>query len=123
MRKLFFIATLLAVLISCNKDEDTEPNCKTAATVRDLRGLDGCGFVFELEDGTRLEPIIRYYFCGTGAESIRPEPTDPLTGFEFIAGKKVMISYELVQAPSICMVGPSVNITCLTEVGMEGVAP
>jgi hypothetical protein len=32
--------------------------CSTLATVHDLRGLDGCGFVFELADGKRLEPQI-----------------------------------------------------------------
>ena len=37
----------------CSEDL-AEQTCSTPATVVDLSGLDGCGFVFQLEDGTRL---------------------------------------------------------------------
>ena len=103
--------TTLALLVGCSPD-GTDPRCSTRATVRDLTGFDGCGFVFELEDGTRLEPV-RNMYCGT--EPFTPPVDDPLYNFEFVDGKKVTIAYELVNAPSICMVGPSVKITCLTE--------
>lgn len=89
-------------------------SCSTPATVRDLTGLDGCGFVFELNDGTRLEPVIIGY-CGTpplAKEIIE----DPLYGFEFADGKRVLISYTLTDGASICQVGPRVTITCITEV-------
>jgi hypothetical protein len=92
--------------------EEVDPSCSTRATVRDLTGLDGCGFVFELEDGTRLEPV-RVFYCGT--EPFVAPTDDPLYNFEFADGKKVKISYELSNGGSICMVGPSVKITCLTE--------
>lgn len=110
-------------MASCEED-DAAPQCSIPATVRDLRGLDGCTFVFELEDGTRLEPQIRYYINGcyatpTPFNGIRPPEDDPLFNFEFVNGKKVLIEYEEVDAPSICMVGQTVEITCITEVGME----
>jgi hypothetical protein len=121
------ILSAFLVLMSCQK-EDSAPECSVPATVRDLRGLDGCGFVFELEDGTRLEPNIRFYYgwCGTGMDGIQEAPEDPLSNFEFVAGKKVKIEYEIYEdAMSICMVGPIVNVTCITEVGFEepGITP
>lgn len=90
-------------------------NVGVSATVRDLTGLDGCGFVFELEDGTRLEPN-RIGYCGT--PPLPKEITeDPLFDFEFIDGKRVIIGFEEVDgAAGICMVGPIVKITCLEEV-------
>jgi hypothetical protein len=89
--------------------------CNTPATVRDLTGLDGCGFVFELEDGNRLEPL-RILYCGTPSA---PNETkdNPLLDFEFVDGKKVMINYEILpNYGSICMVGPIVKIKCISEV-------
>jgi hypothetical protein len=124
-RKFMFrsipILFALLVLMSC-QEEESGPECSVPAVVRDLTGFDGCGFVFELEDGTRLEPVIRYYygFCGTPPHGIQEAPEDPLSNFEFVDGKKVRIEYEVSDdAMSICMVGPIVNITCITEVGFE----
>ncbi|HEY3429182.1 MAG TPA: hypothetical protein VGK39_00815 [Cyclobacteriaceae bacterium] len=105
---LFFLITLLS---KCNSDSET---CSVPATVRDLTGLDGCGFVFELENGTRLEPN-RPLRCGTPPVA-KEQSEDPLYNFEFVDGKQVLISYEKTESPSICMVGPVVNITCLTEI-------
>jgi hypothetical protein len=113
--KPFYLIFLL-VFISCKKDGDIIKisKCSTAATVRDLTGLDGCGFVFELEDGTRLEPL-RIGYCGT--PPLPKEITnDPLYNFVFVNGKKVKIGYERLESPSICMVGQVVKITCLEEV-------
>lgn len=101
----------LFVATACTKDA-VEPACSTVATVRDLSGLDGCGFVFELADGTRLEPV-RMMYCGTAPFTA---PTDdPLYNYVFVDGRKVKIDYELTGGASACMVGPSVRITCLTE--------
>lgn len=83
------------------------------ATVVDLRGLDNCYFVFELADGTRLEPVILAY-CGTPPLS-KEITENPLYNFEFENGKKVLISYEVVDGPSTCMAGQLVKITCLTD--------
>ncbi|NOS90984.1 MAG: hypothetical protein HOP30_03615 [Cyclobacteriaceae bacterium] len=113
MKKLL---VLLVIVSACSKETVTTSNCAIEATVRDLTGLDGCGFVFELNDGTRLEPQILMY-CGT--MPLAPEITnDPLYNFQFVDGKRVKISYEQVEGASICMVGPRVKITCLTELSV-----
>lgn len=112
MKKIGFLVLMVLVLFGCDDDNDQEI-CKTKATVRDLTGLDGCGWVFELEDGTKLEPL-RFLYCGT--PPLPKEITeDPLYGFEFVDGKQVLINYEPVENASYCMVGPVVKITCLTE--------
>ena len=111
MKKLAYFILILLAVSACG--DETITSCETRATVRDLTGLDGCGFVFELVDGTRLEPI-RMGYCGTPPLS-KEITGDPLFDFEFVDGKDVFISYELSQSPSICMVGPTVKITCITE--------
>ncbi len=118
--KTISIIGLAFLLIVCNQDEtifDTKA-CGVSATVRDLTGLDGCGFVFELSDGTRLEPI-RLFYCGT--PPLPKEVTeDPMFDFQFVDGKKVRLDYEDMapQYASICMVGKMVKITCVEEVAI-----
>lgn len=115
MKKIISVLVLsLATLIACEDREDLTLTCGTEATVRDLTGLDGCGFVFELNDGTRLEPV-RMFFCGT--PPLPAEVTnDPLYNFQFVDGKKVRIGYvETQEMASICMAGKLVKITCLEE--------
>lgn len=86
---------LLALATSCQK-ADEAPGCGTPATVRNLTGLDGCGYVLELDNGQRLEPH------GTLWQS-----------FAKHNGDRVTIGYELEPAFSICMVGDGVKLTCI----------
>jgi hypothetical protein len=120
MKRIFFGIVLMAMMFSACDDNLMQVSCNDGvrATVRDLTGLDGCGFVFELEDGTRLEPN-RIGYCGTGP--LPKEITeDPLFDFEFVDGKQVIIGYEEVEdMASICMVGPIVKIICLEEVTID----
>ncbi|GAA4369442.1 hypothetical protein GCM10023185_43030 [Hymenobacter saemangeumensis] len=92
---------------SCQKEtiEDLEPprnicpepfDCAMLVTVRDLTGLDGCGKVLVLADGTRLEP--------TGAV---------WTNFPSADGQRVLVGYRPVAGGSICMVGQLVEVTCI----------
>ena len=112
------IAFLLMIfLFSQCSEEDIQKTCSTRATVRDLTGLDGCGFVFELEDGTRLEPVVTY-MCGTPPLP-KEVSEDPLFNFDFAEGKKVLISYEPAFSGSICMAGLPAKITCLSEISSE----
>ena len=111
MRKAFVFLFVITVFAQC--ESNSSEDCSIPATVRDLTGLDGCGWVFELENGTRLEPL-RVFRCGTPPLS-KVETEDPLLDFEFVDGKKVFISYEESKSPSICMVGPVVKITCISE--------
>ncbi|MDO7876257.1 hypothetical protein Q5H93_16045 [Hymenobacter sp. ASUV-10] len=65
--------------------------------MRDLTGLDGCGKVLELSDGRRLEP--------TGALWWNFNATD---------GQQVFVDYRPVSMGSICMVGETVELTCIS---------
>lgn len=110
---------LMMVVVACTDDvtepQESDVSCSIPATVKDLTGLDGCGFVFELEDGVLLEPIRPVFFCGT--PPLPKEITeDPLYNFEFIDGKQVLINYEVTKSASVCMVGDVVKITCIKEV-------
>ncbi len=107
MKGLLYTLLLLA-LFQCGKDEAVEldgcgsSGCTTEAVVVDMTGLDGCGFMFELADGSLLEPMA----------AINPE--DALLGFTLQAGQRVKISWEDTLALSTCMAGPIVTITCIT---------
>ena len=112
-----FLLTTVSLFTACDDETFATKSCNpgTLATVKDLTGLDGCGFVFELADGTRLQPEM-WGFCGT--PPLPDEVTEnPLYNFQFVDGKKVRIGYEEVKgAASICMVGKIVKITCIEEV-------
>jgi hypothetical protein len=120
MNKIKFAPALIALLIAivavaCENNQDFSHPCMIPATVQDLTGLDGCGFVFELEDGTRLIPVWELGWCGTPPlpESVT---SDPLYNFEYVDGKKVLIGYTLQNdIASVCMAGKTVKITCLKE--------
>lgn len=115
MKNLALVFIIILFFYSCNEEPIVRIKCGTPATVRNLTGLDGCGYVFELANGSFLEPQRAFYFCGT--PPLPQEVTeDPLYNFEFVEGKKVLIGYELTKSASICMAGAVVKITCLTEV-------
>lgn len=88
-------AGLLALAASCQK-ADEAPGCGTPATVRNLTGLDGCGYVLQLDGGQRLEPHGALW-----------------QGFAKSDGARVTISYEAEPAASVCMVGTGVKLTCI----------
>ncbi len=95
MRIILFALSIL-LLVSCNRS--TCDNAQ-AATIEDYTGLDGCGLVIKLQNGTVLEP--------TNLNSFNITPTD---------GMKVWVKYhELSGMASICMVGPIVEIDCLAK--------
>lgn len=115
MKKIFLLLFASALAFQGCNDDEPETRCTTYAIIRDLTGLDGCGFVFELADGRRLEPHRTYLFCGT--PPLPKEITeDPLYNFELVDGKLVKIGYRETGAASICMAGPVVKITCIEEV-------
>lgn len=69
--------------------------------------------MFQLEDGTRLNPVIINYVKAPSAEE---RALDPLYGFQWEAGKTVRLSYDVVEdVPNICMAGKRAKITCITE--------
>lgn len=113
---LLSVITLAWILLSCSEEQQVPVSCTTPATLRDLKGLDGCGYVFELSDGTQLEAIWEWGWCGTP-----PLPQgateDPLYDFEYADGKQVLIGFE--ERPdwaNACMSARPVKIVCLQEV-------
>jgi hypothetical protein len=112
------VLILCALLFAC-KDEPITKNCGTLATVRDLTGLDGCWYAFELNDGTRLIPVWDMGYCGT--PPLPKEVTeDPLYNFQYTDGKKVSIGYELrPDRVTDCMDGKPAKITCLEEFDLD----
>jgi hypothetical protein len=125
--KNIFLISLIAIAIftvACSDETLEVPACGVPATVRDLTGLDGCGFVFEASGecgfGSYLIPL-RMRFCGT--PPLSEEITeDPLYNFEFVEGKRVSISYELMEDyGSACMAGQVVKITCIQELDGGGI--
>ena len=121
MRKLFVIL-LTASLLSCGDEElvIAEMNCQTPATMVDMSGLDGCGYMIRLENDDLLYPIWQWGFCGTPP---LPEGMleDPLYNFEFRDGLQVRIDYTLPaeEYGNICMAGTPVIITCIEEINAE----
>jgi hypothetical protein len=95
MKALLLTFSALLFLSSC---EGSSCENAKAATIEDYTGLDGCGLVIKLTTGEVLEPINLNDFNIT--------PTD---------GMKVWVNYHEVAGGSICMVGPIVEIDCLSK--------
>lgn len=85
------------IFIGC-QDDEPEAGC-TNATIIDAAGFDGCGWLIEMEDGFRLEPVNLDDFDITLANDL-----------------PVCIEYsELTAMGSVCMVGTIVEITSIVE--------
>lgn len=101
MQMFLLAAALAAVFTACKKDSDNHP-CQNAveATFRDLTGLDGCGFVLELANGSRLEI--------SNLDELDVTPKDSM---------KVRVSYGVLpNLGSVCMTGPVVRVDCIEKV-------
>ena len=119
MKIFFSILMASMVLISCEENADYSVPCDESveATVRDLSGLDGCWFVFELNDGTRLQP---YFLPTCGTPPLPKEVTeDPLYQFDWQDGKRVKIGYRETKGFNTCMSGQLVKITCIETLDQE----
>ena len=98
MKYLFFFL-ILGVMSACtNTDDPATPECDIEGTVKDYTGLDGCGLLIDLKDGSRLEPV-----------EIEGD-------FKLKAGQKILFSYEvLTDQASTCQAGDIVRVTCIRE--------
>lgn len=92
-----FVVFIFAAILICGCNRSTCENAQ-AATIVDYTGLDGCGLVIQLQNGTVLEPVNLNDFNLT--------PTD---------GMKVWVKYHEIAGGSICMVGQIVEIDCLAK--------
>ncbi|MBN2213660.1 MAG: PKD domain-containing protein [Bacteroidales bacterium] len=93
-----------SIIVTCVGLIDAD--CSLTGTVRDYTGLDGCGFLIELDNGLRLEPILQD------------------TTFHFRDNQRVRLSY--IKRPdlmSICMAGIIAEITCIKEIESEIIVP
>jgi PKD repeat protein len=73
--------------------------CNLTGTVKDYSGLDGCGLLIELDNGTVLEPVEIVPNC------------------VIYDGERVQLSYtELKDRVSTCMAGIIARIDCITEI-------
>jgi len=91
------------------KGNGVEPTCSQEATVKDLRSLDGCDFVFELPNGTRLIPERRTYVQAPAKED------DAIYYFPLADGERVKFSYRDSQLSDACTAGEIVFVTCITS--------
>lgn len=94
--KFFIIGLVLVLFTACS----SESGCSSSVHVkmRNLTGLDGCGWVLQLNDNSYLEAQNLMEF-----------------EIEFKEGKDLHVTYKEIGGASICMVGKIVEITCLSE--------
>lgn len=96
--KNFLIGFLIILAVSCNNDDDIAhgKDCDNSESgiLKNFTGLDGCGWIIQLTDSTRLEPINWNEF-----------------DIELIENKEVCIQYrERIDLGSYCMVGKVVEL-------------
>ncbi len=96
MKSIFFLSFLLILFVSCNKDRACPGSVD--GVMHNYAGLDGCGWVIEI-NGSIYEPT---------------NINDFNANF-LVEGKQVNVIYEEKEAGSICMVGPTIFISCLSE--------
>ena len=90
------LVLLLGLLLgsACDKMDPLNQNVGEFGIVKDYTGLDGCGFIIELDNGNKLEPV-----------SLED------TAFVFKDGERVYVEYTPLQDyGSICMVGITAHI-------------
>jgi hypothetical protein len=101
MKKLLlvgFVAGSVLSFTACNKNNGC-PNSSEKARVRDFTDSDTCGFLFELENGTKLEPTNISEF--------------PLINYE--EGQLVWVKYKPASGASTCGLGEIVKLKCVSE--------
>ncbi|MDG0973923.1 MAG: hypothetical protein P8O07_07155 [Crocinitomicaceae bacterium] len=97
LKTISSISLITLLLLACNKNECSD---SVKGELKDLSGLDGCGFVIELGNGNKLEPLNLSDF-----------------DFDLIDGNKVWISYHLTtnMIGTTCMVGDIIEIDCIAN--------
>ena len=94
---LLSLVVLTLAIHSCNKDSECE-NSHSAKLVN-MTGLDGCSWMIELNNGTKLEPTNLNDF-----------------NINLQENQKIWVVYHnAAQMASICMHGEIVTIDCISE--------
>lgn len=100
MKKYLILGSLLAGVFSftaCNKNNGC-PNSSVKATVRDFDN-DTCGILFQLEDGTKIEP----------------NNLSEFQTIEYEEGMWVWVKYKPASGASLCDLGDIVKLQCVSE--------
>lgn len=101
MKKLFVIGIVSIALLSitaCNKNNGC-PNNSEKGKIRDFTASDSCGYIIQLEDGTKLEAT-------------------NLSEYPFVTleeGQLVWVKYKAASGASTCGLGDIVRLKCLSE--------
>lgn len=101
--KRIAIASIAGItLFSCNKNNNPCDGALKGEWV-DYTGLDGCGWIIEVENGARLE-----------VSSVNSHQyIDSL--YAPYNGKKIWVTYDTLDGASICMVGIIPDILCIED--------
>lgn len=92
--KIVAFAIAFVFIVSCEKETTNRCENSQEGTLKDLTGLDGCGWIIQLSDSTKLEPINLDDF-----------------DIELTENKTVCIKFhERKDLGSYCMVGKVVEI-------------
>jgi len=98
MKRIIFLFTLIAIVLSGCQKEDDEIILQQTGIVMDYAGAGNCSFVIELDNGDRIQPL--YY----------PD------GFIFAQGQHVLVEYvELLNVVSACDRGTASDIKYAEE--------
>ena len=96
-RNIIICSTFLFLFTSCNKESECEDS--HSAKLVNMTGLDGCSWMIELGDGTKLEPTNLNDF-----------------NINLQENQKIWVVYHTAaQMASICMHGEIVTIDCISE--------
>jgi hypothetical protein len=104
-KSVYIIPFLFSILffVACDDDKGGVQPDVSEGIVRDYTGLDGCGYIIEMDNGEKLEPV---------------EMTD--TSFHFYDGQHVEVWYtELTDVGSFCMAGKIVRIDSIRALGCD----
>ena len=86
-----FLFLILLLLMACSKSNSG----MLKGRLHDYTGLDGCGMLIDLDNGTTLEPANLSNFQDN---------------VNLVDGQKVWVKYHEISAGSICMVGKVAEI-------------
>lgn len=98
--EMWFNVIVCVALFGCNAPKQNAEAVKQEdagminATVIDLRELDGCGFILQLNDSVRLIPL-------NLADSL------------MVNNLELKISFKQINKPNICMAGKTVELTAV----------
>ncbi|MBN2776926.1 MAG: hypothetical protein JXR36_04760 [Bacteroidales bacterium] len=100
VNKLIIILSIIIIgFASCKSVKPTTCENAVPAKLKNMHGMDGCGWGIELKNGQTLEPV--------NLNAFEIEKKDK---------KKIWITYESAdEYHSICMSGPMIKIKCLSE--------